>query len=107
MHPRELVAAQPRPHVVDVREDHEWAAGHIDGGQHIPLGQLAARLDEVPRGTPLVAVCKSGHRSGIAARGLSVRGIPAQNLDGGLEARTRDALPLVSSCGGPGRVVAP
>ncbi len=92
-------------HLLDVREDEEWVAGHIAGSQHIPLGQLAARLDEVPRDRTVVTVCRSGHRSGIAAKSLSARGIAAENLDGGVIAWVRSGQALVTPSGAAGRVV--
>ena len=45
------VAASAVPagaHIVDVREDDEWDAGHVEGAQHIPLADVPARLDEIP-----------------------------------------------------------
>ena len=57
-------------HLLDVREDDEWAAGHIAGAQHIPLGQLATRLAELPRDRAIVSVCRTGGRSEAATRGL-------------------------------------
>jgi rhodanese-related sulfurtransferase len=49
--------------VLDVREPDEFAAGHIAGATLIPLGQLGARLSEVPRDRAVVVVCRTGHRS--------------------------------------------
>ncbi len=71
-------------YVLDVREDDEWACGHIDGAQHIPLGQLPGRLDEVPDGKKVVCVCAVGGRSGRAAHFLNAAGKDAVNLDGGM-----------------------
>jgi sulfur-carrier protein adenylyltransferase/sulfurtransferase len=55
--------------VVDVREQYEWDAGHIDGARHIPLGELPNRLNELPRDADVVFYCQSGGRS---ARALDV-----------------------------------
>ena len=49
--------------VLDVREPDEWVAGHIPGAALIPLGELAARVAEVPRDRDVVVVCRSGNRS--------------------------------------------
>jgi len=92
-------------HLLDVREDDEWAAGHIDGAQHIPLGQLSARLGEVPKDRTIVAVCRSGGRSEAAVRGLRKLGYEAENLEGGVNAWDRAKLPLVDKSGGRGRVI--
>ncbi len=48
--------------VLDVREDDEWAAGHIAGALHIPMGQVPQRLEDLPEGQ-LHVVCRSGGRS--------------------------------------------
>lgn len=101
----ELAATRARHHLLDVREQDEWDAGHIDGAQHIPLGQLAQRLAEMPTALPVVAVCRSGHRSGIAAKGLSARGIATENLEGGMEAWAKAGLPMVASGDAPARVI--
>src|SRR2546425_11758112 len=87
-------------HLLDVREQDEWDAGHIEGAQHIPLGELAARLAEVPKEQVVVAVCRSGSRSDRAARGLRMSGFEAENLDGGMTAWVRAGLPLVAKSGG-------
>ena len=52
---------------VDVREDHEWAAWHIDGALHVKLGDIeAGKLDAIPKDVPVALYCRSGRRSGIA-----------------------------------------
>src|SRR5206468_1804944 len=55
--------------IVDVREAHEWRAGHIDGARHIPLGEIANRLEELPRDADIVLYCEAGARS---ARALDI-----------------------------------
>lgn len=52
--------------VLDARRDDERAAGFVRGSQHIPLHELADRLDEVPQGEVWV-YCGSGYRASIAA----------------------------------------
>lgn len=49
--------------LLDVREDDEWAAGHVPGATHIPLSQLASRVGELPQDTPTMVMCRSGNRS--------------------------------------------
>ena len=49
--------------LLDVREDDEWAAGRAPGAVHIPMTELAQRLDEVPDGDPVYVICRSGGRS--------------------------------------------
>ncbi len=91
--------------LLDVREDDEWEAGHIAGAQHIPLGQLAARVAEVSRDRTLVTVCRSGGRSTVALKRLRQMGYQAENLDGGVTAWAKAGLPLETPNGAPGRVI--
>lgn len=49
--------------ILDVREPYEWNEIHIPGATLIPLGELASRLDEIPKDRPIVVVCRSGNRS--------------------------------------------
>ena len=72
--------------IVDVREDHEWDAGHIPGAVHVPLMQLAERAGELPADQPVVFQCKSGGRSLMAAQALRAGGRQAYSLAGGLHA---------------------
>ncbi|MGH3322562.1 MAG: rhodanese-like domain-containing protein [Streptosporangiaceae bacterium] len=81
--------------LLDVREDDEWAAGHLDGAAHIPLGQLPGRVNEVPSGGQVLVYCKSGGRSAQATAFLQHAGVDAVNLDGGVTAWSRAGRPLV------------
>jgi hydroxyacylglutathione hydrolase len=69
--------------VVDVRARSEWAAGHLPHAANIPLGELEERLDELPRGGPIVVHCQSGARAAIAASLLAARGVSDLRLYGG------------------------
>lgn len=65
---REELASDRPPLVLDVRNCGERADGRsIDGSMHIPLTELAKRLDELPAEGPVVVHCAGGHRSSIAA----------------------------------------
>lgn len=78
---------------VDVREPDEYDAGHVPGAIHIPLGQLAERLREVPKNRPVVAYCGVGERSMSAVSLLERAGFEdVINLDGGIEAWKRAGL---------------
>ena len=59
----EIEEGDDLPLVVDVRQNHEWTAGHIKGAIHIPLGELDQRLDDVSRDRLVVVYCHSGMRS--------------------------------------------
>jgi rhodanese-related sulfurtransferase len=85
--------------LLDVREDDEWAAGHAPGARHIPLGQLGARVAEVPQDELIYVVCRSGHRSGQAAQALAGAGWRAVNVAGGMQQWAAAGLPMVTDSG--------
>jgi rhodanese-related sulfurtransferase len=89
--------------VLDVREDFEWQAGHIDGALHVPLGELPDRLTEVGDGQTLI-VCRSGGRSGQAVAWLAEQGYDVVNLEGGMHDWADAGRPMVSESGAPPRV---
>jgi phage shock protein E len=74
--------------VVDVRSPAEYAGGHAEGAINVPVGDIGARLTEIPREKPVVVYCASGIRSARAARTLRDAGY-ADVID----ARTRRMLP--------------
>ncbi len=87
MTPGELagLAAAGAVTLLDVREPAERQIVTIPGAQlAIPLGELPARLDEVPAGRPVVVYCRSGARSATATRLLRTAGLDAVNLAGGV-----------------------
>jgi hydroxyacylglutathione hydrolase len=63
------------PLVLDVRGAGEFAEAHIAESLHIPYGELARRLDELPRERTLATICKGGKRSGLAASVLQREGL--------------------------------
>lgn len=79
---------------LDVREQDEWEAGRIAGALHVPLGELAARRDEIPAGKPIIAVCRSGSRSAHVTEALARAGYDVENLAGGMKAWKRAGLPI-------------
>jgi rhodanese-related sulfurtransferase len=78
--------ASPKPFVLDVREPGEYQQGHIPGSVLIPLGTLAGRLNELPKGQKIVVVCRSGNRSGMGTNILRKAGLDAINMAGGMNA---------------------
>jgi adenylyltransferase/sulfurtransferase len=71
--------------VIDVREPHEWEAGHIEGAEHIPVGQLPARVGELKQEEEIVLYCRGGGRSGRALDMLQNAGFSrAKHLRGGI-----------------------
>jgi rhodanese-related sulfurtransferase len=94
---REVAASLPNDGglLVDVREPHEWRAGRARGARHIPLKQLPASLDELPRTAPIYLICATGNRSRTAAAYLKRAGFDRPvNVRGGTAAWQRAGLPL-------------
>ena len=93
--PSQLASRLGEVTVVDVRGASEWAAGHIAGAKHIPLGYLADRAGEIPKSAPVVVQCQSGARSSIGASVLERLGYThILNLAGGLTAWAGAGLPI-------------
>jgi rhodanese-related sulfurtransferase len=90
--------------LLDVREDDEWTAGHIASAIHIPMGELSTRRDELADDRPIVAVCRSGARSGQVTAALQRAGYEAHNLEGGMQAWAAADLPYVAEGDAPPRV---
>lgn len=82
--------------VLDVREDYEWNAGHIDGALHIPLDQIPARLDELDPDEDLHVICRTGGRSFRVTQWLVANGFSAVNVSGGMDAWVEASKPIVS-----------
>lgn len=82
--------------LVDVTEPAEWSAGHAPGALHLPLTRLraGAPLPPAVRGTPVVTICRSGHRSRQAVELLAGRGVEATDVTGGMTAWARAGLPV-------------
>jgi rhodanese-related sulfurtransferase len=85
---------EQRAVALDVREPEEWAAGRISGAIHIPVTELVQRQAEIPEDIAIIAVCRSGARSGWATDTLVRAGYMAENLDGGMEAWVSAGLPI-------------
>jgi len=83
------------PHLlIDVRTPQEFTSGHIQNAVNISVETLQARLDEVPRGTPVVVYCRSGNRSASAAQILVEGGYqPVYDL-GGIQDWVAQGLPI-------------
>ena len=61
-------------YIVDVREEGEFARGHLKGAHNVPLSQLRGRLDEIPRDVPVYLHCRSSQRSYYALCALRGNG---------------------------------
>ena len=91
--------------LLDVREPHEWAAGHAPGATHVPLGLLSQ--DVLDAGASYLVICRSGARSAQAVMALGNAGYTAVNVAGGMQHWAAAALPMESTTGEDPRVIAP
>jgi rhodanese-related sulfurtransferase len=81
--------------LVDVREDNEWAQGHIAGAIHRPLSRLRETAPALPQGKPVVFHCAVGGRSAQAVALCQSLGLPHDtHMAGGLSGWTAQDLPL-------------
>ena len=100
--PSELARSQFSGRIVDVREPGEFYGelGHLSGAELVPLSTLSAQAARWNRDEPIVLVCRSGRRSGDAARLLAQRGFRhVFNLTGGMLAHNAAGLPTVRGVG--------
>ena len=70
--------------LLDVRETIELAVEQVPGAVNIPLGQLRAHLDELPRDREILVICRSGQRAYTATRCLLQNGFDARVVSGGM-----------------------
>ncbi len=82
------------PVLLDVRSAIEFESERIEGARNIPLDTLETRLEEIPEGSDLIVVCRTGVRATIAAESLARAGRRARVLDGGMMAWRRAGLPV-------------
>jgi phage shock protein E len=77
--------------VIDVREPSEFAAGHLDAAENIPVGEVGARLDDIAlklggdKTKPVVVYCMSGGRAARAKTALEQAGFTNVTNAGGYE----------------------
>ncbi|HEY2432671.1 MAG TPA: MBL fold metallo-hydrolase [Vicinamibacterales bacterium] len=82
----EALRARDDLYVVDVRSAHEWRADHAPGAVNIPVGDLPARVGELPPGRTIATICEGGYRSSLASSLLAQEGIAVVNVAGGMAA---------------------
>nr|WP_040385957.1 rhodanese-like domain-containing protein [Demetria terragena] len=88
--------------LLDVREQDEWDAGHAPNAVHIPMGEVPARLGELPQVEgSLPVICKAGGRSGRVVAWLEAQGYDVINVDGGMGDWARAGKPLTNDSGNP------
>lgn len=82
---RKKMEQSKRKRLIDVREAHEFKAGHIPGAVNIPLSQIGGRLSEISKDGDVFVYCQSGMRSKQAAKMLLKNGFSEiNNLMGGI-----------------------
>lgn len=82
--------------IVDVREADEFEAGHVENAISIPLSELGARYQEIPKDEQVLIICKSGGRSGQACEALGQAQYNVTNISGGSLDWYGEKLPFVS-----------
>jgi rhodanese-related sulfurtransferase len=85
--------------LIDVRVDHEWAAGHLPGATHLPLAELSERTGEIDKDRPVLLYCRGGNRSAMAAAALVEAGYDAVKLSEGIVGWDEAGLPLAPDDG--------
>ncbi len=84
-------------HLVDVREESEWARGHLPGAAHVGKGIIERDIEKVIPSTsaPIVLYCGGGFRSALAADNLRKMGyVNVLSMDGGWRAWTEAGYPV-------------
>ena len=81
--------------VLDVREPHEYEAGHVPGARLVPLSLVPDVARDMPTGQPIYVICQSGNRSWVAAQHLDRHGRDARSVRGGTSGWIGAGRPVV------------
>jgi rhodanese-related sulfurtransferase len=96
--PKELQNLDNDYLLLDVRRPDEVALGILPDARHIILDELPARVDELPKGKPMVVYCAKGGRSAQACTFLAAKGFKElYNLAGGIEAWLKEGGEVVKA----------
>ncbi|MCZ7640721.1 MAG: rhodanese-like domain-containing protein [Verrucomicrobia bacterium] len=95
---RERLRQNPQAVLLDVREDHEWAAGHVQGARHLGKGILERDLEGLfpDPDTEIIMYCGGGFRSALtcdAAQKMGYRRVAS--LIGGYKALVAAGWPVI------------
>lgn len=94
----ELMQKDTNVVILDVRTPAEYRGelGHVKGSMLIPVQELEGRLRELEpfRNKTILAICRSGNRSGRAVKLLNEKGFKALNVEGGMLKWNRENLPV-------------
>lgn len=85
--------------LIDVREDHEWAQGHLPGAKHLGKGIIERDIESTypDPTTPLVLYCGGGYRSALAAHHLQLMGYQnVISMDGGIRGWKEAGHPIIT-----------
>ena len=85
---------------IDVREPHEYVAGHVPGARLLPVADVPRRLHEIPRRRPVYVICGSGRRSLRVTADLVAAGYDAWSVTGGTSGWESTGRPVVRSARG-------
>jgi thioredoxin len=80
--------------VLDIREDHEFTAGHVPGATHVPMNDLPTRIAELPTDQPVFVICAVGGRSRQVVDYLRAQGLAAFNVSDGTNGWAQRGWPL-------------
>ncbi len=81
----ETWSAEHNALIIDVREPKEWAQGVLPGSELVSLETLPGHIADLDEDQAILLVCRTGNRSGVAARYLAMNGFTkVANLTGGL-----------------------
>lgn len=94
---RALLTQADPPIVLDVREPWELEIARLPATLDIPMGEVSARVDELPRDHDIVVICRSGGRSAQVAVFLEGAGCRVRNLAGGILAWAREIDPTLAA----------
>ena len=95
---REIMSKDHEVQILDVRTRNEWRQGAIEGALLMPLNILKSQLHTLPydRDKPVVAICRSAHRSIPAVRLLRAAGFKnVRQLQGGMLAWQAHKYPMI------------
>ena len=97
---REISKTRGRPQLLDVRTDYEWRQAAIKGTLLVPVSILKSQVNALPfdRSKPVVAICRSAHRSIPAVRLLRNAGYSdVRQLEGGMLSWQSLNYPVIQS----------
>lgn len=92
--PADLAAHVDQKVLLDVRSPIEFETEHIADSINVPLNELEARCEEVPRRGQLIVICRSGKRAERGAYTLLGKGFEPRVLAGGMVAWRKAGLPI-------------